>query len=86
MMLMLGLKLLRINKISSSHFLPGCITPLPFLIIWTIIGPHTVIDNKVTVVSSNEKDEPSDEFSPVASEILDSFQVAHKISGKGSHY
>ena len=87
-MLIFGLKLLRMIKISSTQFLLACIVPLPFLILWILSKRQLIVPNKVTMVKSNYTDGKitSDESPTVPSEILNSFQRAYKISGMGSEY
>ena len=92
--LMLGMKLLEKNQISSTHFLVGCIVPLPVIFIWPIIfcTKKTVIkETKVSPVdegeiSTQEEHENGTFLSTATEEILGSFQGAYVTNKTASQY
>ena len=78
-MLIIGMKLLETNRISSAHFLCGCIVPLPFLLFWLIMN-CTSKTPKVGDRANGKND-----VSSMAREILDSFQGTY-VNTNGAKY
>ena len=98
LMLINGMELLGNRSISETHFLCGCIVPLPFLILWLIkiLRKGYFHDiNKVHIMGNNETDHTAQnvdfdgnvkDASPVNKEIINCFQSAYIESHRGSKY
>ncbi len=86
LMLVLGILLLEKGKISNTHFLVGCVVPLPILILWFVIWFTHKQRKMCQVEDRSDKGSPGSSIECASENILSSLQGPYIVTNRGSQY